>query len=212
MSGSWMVSQKYCSTPCFYLPISDIKTDTPLKREYSLHERRHHLRLWGGPYNLQSLESPTLVLRKQTLARGIWETRLDFGAQYHHCEAGTVVYWNPYNFSSIGIRKGVNEENRIIRLTVPTSPGDFTITDRPLDHSGPVKLAIRCSEVGYTLGYAELRDEYTWLEPISMKTMTADPPRGMSFTGMMFGLYSFGELQKCLEPADFAFASFTTSD
>lgn len=173
--------------------------------------RKDHLRLWGGPYNLQSLESPTLVLRKQTFARGIWETRLDFRAQYHHCEAGTVVYWNPYIFTSIGIRKGANGENRIIRLTVPTSAGDFKTTDRPLDHTGSVKLAIRCSENGYNLGYAELGDEYKWLEPISMDIMTTAPPRGMSFTGMMFGLYSFGELQKCLEPADFAFASFRTN-
>jgi hypothetical protein len=30
----------------------------------------------------------------------------------------------------------------------------------------------------------------------------------MAFTGMMLGLYAFGELQKCLTPADFAFASF----
>ncbi|KAG9629314.1 glycosyl hydrolase, partial [Aureobasidium melanogenum] len=134
--------------------------NTPLKREYSLQERENHLRLWGGPYNLQSLESPTLVLRKQTLARGTWETRLDFQAQYQHCEAGTVIYWNPYSFSSIGIRKGVNGKKRIIRLTIPTSPGEFTTTDLPLDHMGPVKLAIKCSEVGYTLGYAELDDEY----------------------------------------------------
>ncbi|KAG9655804.1 glycosyl hydrolase, partial [Aureobasidium melanogenum] len=111
--------------------------NTPLKREYSLQERENYLRLWGGPYDLQSLESPTLVLRKQTLARGIWETRLDFQTQYQYCEAGTVVYWNPYSFSSIGIRKGVNGDNRIIRLTIPTSPGAFMTIDRPLNHMGP---------------------------------------------------------------------------
>ena len=187
-----------------------MKTDTPLKREYSLDQCEHHLRLWGGPYNLQSLESPTLVLRKQTLVRGIWETQLNFHPQHQYCESGTVIYWNAYTFGSIGIRKGINGESRMIRFTVPTSPGEFTTTDRPLNHIGPIRLAIKCSEMEYTLGYAELDDEYKWSEPISMAIMTADPPRGMSFTGMMFGLYSFGELQKCLEPADFAFASFTT--
>lgn len=181
--------------------------NTPLKREYFLQEREHHLRLWGGPYDLQSLECPTMVLRKQTIARGIWETVLNFQAQYSHCEAGTVVYWNLYTFSSIGICKGTNGESRVIRCKTPISPGNFTTTDRLLKHIGLVKLAIRFSETGYTLGYAELEEDYQWFEQISIKTMTADPPRGMAFTGIMFGLYAFGELQRCLEPADFAFAS-----
>jgi beta-xylosidase len=184
--------------------------NTPLKREYSLQERKNYLRLWGGPYNLQSLESPTLVLRKQTFARGIWETRLEFQVQRKHCEAGTVVYWNSYTFSSIGIRKGSDEGGRIIRFKTSTSPGIFTTTDRPLSYMGPIKLAIKFSEVGYILGYAELDEEYRWFEQISMESMTADPPRGMAFTGMMFGLYAYGELQRCLEPADFAFASLTS--
>lgn len=182
--------------------------NTPLKREHSLLERKNHLRLWGGPYNLQALESPTMVLRKQNFARGIWETKLDFQAQHKHCEAGTVVYWNSYTFSSIGICKGSNGESRVIRFKSPTSPGEFMTTDHPLNHMGPIKLATRFSEAGYTLGYAGDDDEaYHWLEHISMEALTVDPPRGMAFTGMMFGLYAYGELQKCLEPADFAFAS-----
>jgi beta-xylosidase len=184
--------------------------NTPLKREYSLLDRQNHLRLWGGPYNLQSLESPTMVLRKQTVIRGIWETRLEFQAQHDHCEAGTVVYWNPYTFSSIGIRRGLDVQSRVIRFQSPTSPREFTTTDHPLNSMGPVKLAIRFSEAGYTLGYAELDEEYRWLEHISMEAMTVDPPRGMAFTGMMLGLYAYGELQRCLNPADFAFASLTS--
>jgi beta-xylosidase len=186
--------------------------NTPLKREYSLQERSDHLRLWGGPYNLQSLESPTLVLRKQTFARGVWETRLDFQVQHTHCEAGTVVYWNPYTFSSIGIRKDPDKKSRIIRFQSSTSPGIFTTTDHSLSSMGHIKLAIKFSEVGYTLGYAELDEEYHWFEQTSMESMTADPPRGMAFTGMMFGLYAYGELQRCLEPADFAFASLTSEE
>lgn len=71
---------------------------------------------------------------------------------------------------------------------------------------GQVKLAIKRSEIGYSLGYAGLNNGCKWLEPISMEIMTADSPRGMSLTGMIFGFYSFGELQMCLEPADFASA------
>lgn len=42
-----------------------------------------------------------------------------------------------------------------------------------------------------------------------MEVMTADPPKGMAFTGMMLGLYAFGELEPCLRPADSCFAAWT---
>ena len=38
--------------------------------------------------------------------------------------------------------------------------------------------------------------------------MTVVPPVGAAFTGMMLGLYAFGELEGCLVPADFKFAEF----
>jgi hypothetical protein len=46
----------------------------------------------------------------------------------------------------------------------------------------------------------------TWLGAVQNQHMTLDPPVGAAFTGMMFGLYAFGELQPCLDPADFAYA------
>ena len=47
-----------------------------------------------------------------------------------------------------------------------------------------------------------------WIGEVSIDTMTRDPPVGASFTGMMFGLYAFGEREPCLEPADFRWAEF----
>ena len=187
--------------------------NTPLKREYSLDEHPGHLRLHGGPCELNSLESPTMFLRKQTQRRGIWETRLDFDPSEQTYEAGTVLYWNCYTFASIGARKGTSETERELRFMRPgASPGSFDCTIHRVPNAGPIRLAISCTETEYRLGYASApRDEYEWFEPIPMEVMTADPPRGLAFTGMMFGLYAFGDLQKCLSPADFAFASWTTT-
>lgn len=107
-----------------------ISTDTPLKREWSLTERPEHLRLWGGPYNLQSLESPTLLLRKQTRSTGIWSTRLHFDPNRPTCEAGTVLYWNLYTFASIGVRASLGG-GREIWFTQPgdQGPGTFKVYD-----------------------------------------------------------------------------------
>lgn len=49
----------------------------------------------------------------------------------------------------------------------------------------------------------------SWSEDIPMQDITADPPKGMAFTGMMLGVYAFGELEPCLDVADFEFAAWT---
>ena len=36
------------------------------------------------------------------------------------------------------------------------------------------------------------------------------PPVGGAFTGAMFGIYSFGALEPCLDPADFSQITITT--
>lgn len=46
-----------------------------------------------------------------------------------------------------------------------------------------------------------------WIGEVANSVMTRAPPVGAPFTGMMLGLYSYGELQKkCLTPADFHYA------
>lgn len=51
-----------------------------------------------------------------------------------------------------------------------------------------------------------------WIGEVDNSTMTRPPPVGASFTGMTLGLYAFGELQKCLTPADFEYAGFVDGD
>jgi beta-xylosidase len=185
--------------------------DTPLKREWSLHERPGWLRLHGGPYDLQSLESPTMLVRKQSIRDGTWTTRLDFNPSKPTYEAGMVLYWNLYTFASIGVRRAASGAGREIRFTHPDGrTGSFKHSAHPLHYDGPVTLVISCASTHYKLGYiaSAPASEMTWLEPIPMQVMTADPPRGMAFTGMMTGVYAFGEREPCLSPADFEFVNW----
>ena len=158
-----------------------------------------------------------MILRKQTHAYGIWETRLDFEPSELTYEAGVVCYWNCYTFASLGIRKKRSGKGRELWFTRPdTQPGEFRSSIHPVYSEDAIRLSIQCSPEGYSLGYDRGEDndglEDSWLGEVDMKTMTADPHKGMAFTGMMLGLYSFGELQKCLSPADFAYASFRNED
>ncbi|KAF7596056.1 hypothetical protein BBP40_003837 [Aspergillus hancockii] len=182
------------------------RKNTPTRTDYSLTERPSHLRLHGGPYNLSVPGCPTLFLRKQTHRYCTWETRLSFHPQSPHTEAGTVLWWNYFTYSSIGIRLSSTKEGaRIVRLQL----AEGEIIARELNSArSDVVFVIECGD-RYRFGFKEVDNnaaEIQWIGEVDNSTMTRSPPVGAPFTGMMLGLYAFGERQRCLIPADFAYA------
>lgn len=78
-----------------------------------------------------------------------------------------------------------------------------------------VLLVVNCQDLCYELGFQEVKDgssdgasDITWVGSVSTDIMTRDPTIGAAFTGMMMGLYAFGEMERCLVPAVFRFAAF----
>lgn len=90
-------------------------------------------------------------------------------------------------------------------------PAEGEVIDRELDSAlSNVVFFIGCGDQ-YRFGFREVNgvDSQThWIGEVQNSTMTQSPPVGAPFTGMMLGLYSFGERQRCLVPADFAYAEF----
>ncbi|KAJ6123493.1 Concanavalin A-like lectin/glucanase subgroup [Penicillium samsonianum] len=178
------------------------RKNTPFVTDYSLTQRPNYLRLHGGPYNLSVPASPTMFLRKQTHHLCRWETRLSFQPTVDETEAGTVVWLNYFTYSSIGIRK--DSKGRFIRFR----PSEGDIMEHRLDTKSAVTLTVDCG-IEYRFGYREgTESDIHWIGSVSNSAATAAPPVGANFTGMMLGLYAFGERQRCLAPADFAYAEF----
>lgn len=191
------------------------RKNTPIKpdSDMSLSERPGYLRIHPGPYKLSSPASPTAIFRKQQQKTGIWKTRLSFQTQRDREEAGTCVYWNYFTWSSIGIRKSLDGRQQVIL----TTPSGLQLDEKLEASTTEVDLAIECEGLRYKFGYHEVKKGATkvsadadikWLGQVSTKSMTIDPPVGLPFTGMMFGLYAFSEMQRGMTPADFAFAEF----
>jgi beta-xylosidase len=142
----------------------------------------------------------------------VWETQLDFQPDVTRVEAGTVLWWNHTCYASIGIaladRNG--QSQRVIRLTRP----DVEPVERVISEKGEVKLIIDSTPQSYRFGYLEINEgtqqkaEWTWVGDIDTQIMTRNPHIGQPFTGMMMGLYAYGELQPVLTPAHFAYAEF----
>ncbi|KAF3079638.1 hypothetical protein TWF102_002789 [Orbilia oligospora] len=191
---------------------------TPLKQEYSLTSRRGFLRLHGGPYNLTVPECPTMLLQRQIRANIVWTTELEFYPDRKTYEAGTVVWWNSYTFSSVGIRVTESGQRYIAVKQAFDGKGGFEESQHELPEGKfPVQLHIKALPLEYHLGFSfptggepdhhlkRTKTDITWLSSVSTRTMTLLPPIGNAFAGMMFGVYSFGELERCLVPADFSY-------
>ena len=156
-----------------------------------------------------------MFLRKQTSRFCIWETKVTFQPTSEHEEAGTVVWWNYTNYSSIGIRKGLKYDDnglacpaRVLRFR----PAIGEPVTQELSGSGlDVLLYIRCGNK-YEFGFREYSGpddkdvEIHWLGEVSNLVMTREPPVGMAFSGMMLGLYAFAEHQRSMNVADFHYA------
>jgi beta-xylosidase len=186
-------------------------TDTPIKVDFALEGTPQHLELFGGPWNLSVPAAPTMFLRKQSARRTRWSTRLDFRPTSYRTEAGTVVWWNYLTYSSIGVRRAA-DGSRIVRFK-PAEGAEKTIGLETRD--ADVLLVVDCQDLYYRLGFQEVENgssdgvsEITWVGSVSTDIMTRDPTVGAAFTGMMMGLYAFGEMERCLVPAVFKFAAF----
>ncbi|KAF2033914.1 hypothetical protein EK21DRAFT_57706 [Setomelanomma holmii] len=187
------------------------RKNTPIKKDYSLKDRPEYLTLHGGPYTLSTPASPTMYLRKQRHWPVVWETQVDFEPNSPRVEAGTVVWWNYTSFASIGLRMQVKDgaSQRFIRFTPPSNTGDTV--DSPISIEGEVEFIVDCTATSYRFGYHERSsegDEWIWLGEIDTQILTRNPEIGQPFTGMMLGLYSFGDLEPVLTSAHFAFAEF----
>ncbi|KAJ6265043.1 Beta-xylosidase [Drechslerella dactyloides] len=191
---------------------------TPLKQEYSLTERPGYLRLHGGPYNLTVPESPTMLLQRQTRANIVWTAELDFYPNSRNYEAGTVVWWNSYTFASIGVRfDPLTRRRYLVTKQAVDGQGAFEDQKHALpENKSLVLLHIKALPLEYQLGFSfpsktnesdrspkRIKTDITWLSSVSTRIMTLLPPIGNAYAGMMFGVYCFAELERCLVPADF---------
>ncbi|KAL4927335.1 glycoside hydrolase family 43 protein [Aspergillus undulatus] len=203
------------------------RKNTPVKRDYTIIPPQGPeaatgmraggpgLRLHGAPYTLSTPSCPTLFLRKQTHRFCTWETRLRFFPNSIHTEAGTAVYLNYFTHVRIGIRLSAEEnERRVIRFS-PTMSGMETVNvSIPLiSNTSDVILQIQCGDE-YRFGFREVLpvaastqgNEVTWVGSVGNKDIMEAPlPIGAPFTGAMLGVYSEGDREPVMVPADFGY-------
>lgn len=103
------------------LPLGWYTVRTPIKPFHSL-SSSSGLTIYPSPYAITDDESPSMLLRRQDAFVGTWETVVDFTPGRPGEEAGTVVWWSKWAFSSVGVR-GI-EGGREVVFKFPTLEDD----------------------------------------------------------------------------------------
>lgn len=79
---------------------------TPVKKDYTLSERKGYLRVYGNAYNLTQPVTPSLYLRKQTSLSTVFSTQLEFTPKKivnATSEAGVVLWLSGASHQSLGV-------------------------------------------------------------------------------------------------------------
>ncbi|KAH6716512.1 beta-xylosidase [Leptodontidium sp. MPI-SDFR-AT-0119] len=186
------------------LEVGWYEKNTPLKKCWSLTERASWLTIHGGSYDLKSPEAPTMLLRRQTAFEQVFSVVLDFKPKKVGYEAGLVLWWDMHSFASVGVAF-TSTGKRAIAFKTPTDvPDGFEEHLHPLEHEGPVTLEIKATKTSYLICVKNptAGDKATEVT-VDSRLLTKTPPVGQPFLGAMFGLYTFGNWEPCLDPAYF---------
>lgn len=178
-----------------------------------------------------------MLLRKQTSYSQKFSATMEFNPTVRGYEAGIVLWWSQYSYATVGIVADQDEDGNIRpRLTFREPSGEagnvkVNLTSSPVTSlwlilnqvstsrhdlgSTQIQFTIEARPVYYSLSAIETESGRkdtigTLLAPV--EKLTVAPPVGGCFTGVMFGVYSFGRGQPVLDPADFWDISITEVD
>ncbi|OLN92777.1 Non-reducing end alpha-L-arabinofuranosidase BoGH43B 2 [Colletotrichum chlorophyti] len=191
--------------------------NTPIKPCHSLTERPGYLRLYGNCFDLNSPESPAMILRKQSSYNETFRAKMLFKPSRAGYESGVTVWWSQYSYATIGIAAVQRGEDEPAVPTIVSREPTGKISElkvvyplleagsssaSTLDLEQPVQLCIAAKPTGYEMSIlvGDARSSVAF----TSEALTLYPPVGGAFCGVMFGLYSFGRSEPVLDPSDFA--------
>ncbi|KAI0160635.1 glycoside hydrolase family 43 protein [Xylariaceae sp. FL1272] len=195
--------------------------NTPLKACYSLTQKPGCLRLYGNCYHLGSPEAPAMLLRKQSSYSEVFEVKMRFDPRSSRYEAGVILWWSQYSYATCSLVLKKDREGKLIRAIKwqrpESTPGrSFSCWDEDEDDEviiSPEQAITMQIHVNPDKSYGMVVSTGDFWDGIGVDSsdLTVMPPIGGAFCGAMFGIYSFGQGEPVLDPADFCDISISES-
>lgn len=161
----------------------------PDPSRFSLSERPGHLRLKGSRVTLNSLESPTLVARRQQDFVFRFEAEMDFQPADIEDRAGMTVFMtNEHHYDFVvACRHG----RRAALVCVKLEAIDFVAWEFPLPDSGPIQLLITGDRTFYNFQCAPVGAKMCNAFRLNTRYLATEVTGG--YNGVVLGLFIEGE-------------------
>jgi alpha-N-arabinofuranosidase len=182
--------------PILALPWNFIRN--PLAGSWSLSERPGWLRLYGQPTGLDDLAPIAFVGRRQCHFDCEADARVDFDPLDEGAEAGLTAYMIHRHHYEIAITCLNGQRRVIVRRRIGSLQA--VVAQQALG-PGPVILRVRATKDKYQFGISSSQTTTEWLAEGETRYLSTEVASG--FTGVYLGMYTSGNGQPCLSPADF---------
>jgi alpha-N-arabinofuranosidase len=158
----------------------------PARGNYSLTERKGHLRITASPFTLDEAEAVSFVGRRQTEHVFTATTLLDFQPSGENEEAGITLIQNNTHHYDLLLKKAGKQMRVVLRVRVGSL--SYTVAEQVVS-GRRVQLRIEGTPHQYTFCFAEAdKQSYTKLGRQDTRYLSTEVAGG--FTGVMLGLYA----------------------
>ncbi|MDR1344914.1 MAG: glycoside hydrolase family 43 protein [Tannerellaceae bacterium] len=158
----------------------------PARENYSLTEKKGHLRITASPSTLNETEPLSFLGRRQTEHSFTATTLLDFHSSSDNEEAGiTLIQNNTHHYDLTFRKKG---DQNVIQLRVRLGSLSHIVAEHSIAGSQTL-LRIKGSPLQYSFHFADPGNgEYTEIGRLDTRYLSTEVAGG--FTGVMIGLYA----------------------
>ena len=180
----------------------------PIRENYSLTERKGHLRITASPFTLDETEAVSFVGRRQTEHDFTAKTAMEFQASSENEEAGmTLIQNNTHHYDLLLTKK--NEQN-IVQLRVRVGSLSYVVAEKEVNNNN-ILLKIKGTPLQYTFYFADTQNQnYYELGRLDTRYISTEVAGG--FTGVMIGPYASSNGKTTNAKAYFEWFEYETNE
>jgi alpha-N-arabinofuranosidase len=158
----------------------------PVRENYSLTEKKGHLRITASPFTLDEAESVSFVGRRQTEHDFTATTLLTFNSSGDNEEAGMTLIQNNTHHYDLRLRK--SGKQTVLQLRVRVGSLSYIAAEQVVPNV-QVLFRIKGTPLQYAFYFADPENqEYIELGKLDTRYLSTEVAGG--FTGVMIGLYA----------------------
>jgi len=158
----------------------------PVRENYSLTERKGHLRITASPFTLDETEAVSFVGRRQTEHEFTATTLLDFQSSEDNEEAGVTLIQNNMHRYDLLLKKSGGKN--IVQVRVRVGSLHYIAAEQAIAGNKTI-LRIKGTNMQYAFYFADPENlKYNELCKLDTRYLSTEVAGG--FTGVMIGMYA----------------------